>query len=82
MIISAKIRIISETNKKKHENFLRARMWTLNYNNKDWLSASAKGEDDDLTGGAEAEGDKAAEACGDEEGLGAFGVPVVELFAQ
>lgn len=56
-------------------------MWTLNYN-KDWLSASAEGEDDDLTGGAEAEGDKATEACGDEEGLGAFGVPVVELFAQ
>ena len=46
------------------------------------LIASAKGEDDDLTSSAEAEGDEAAETCGDEEGLRAFGVPVVELFAQ
>lgn len=46
-----------------------------------WLIAPVEGEDHDLTCGAEAEGDESAEACGDEERLRAFGVPVVELFA-
>ena len=45
------------------------------------LIASAKGEDDDLTSGAETEGDEAAEACGDEERLVTLVVPVVELIA-
>lgn len=43
------------------------------------LIALAEGEDDNLASGAEAEGDEASEACGDEEGLRTFGVPVVEL---
>ena len=46
------------------------------------LIALAEGEDDNLASGAKAEGDEATETCGDEEGLVAFSVPVVELIAQ
>ena len=49
---------------------------------RDRLIAPPEGEDDNLTCGPKAEGDEAAEACGDEEGLVAFSVPVVELVAQ
>ena len=43
------------------------------------LIALAEGEDDNLASGTKAEGDEAAEAGGDEEGLVAFSVPIVEL---
>ncbi len=75
----AKIQQIVGISKKKPENFLSCAHANLNYVIREWLIALAEGEDDDLTSGAKAERDETAEACGDEDGLVAFVVPVVEL---
>ena len=46
------------------------------------LCSLFQGQDDDLAGGVEAEGDETAYACRDEEGLRALGIPTVELLTR